>query len=263
MSTDHLPTASAAATAPSDPAGSDYATLTRSPRRVALVLLFALVSAALVARTVFLLWEPPFTGALDFDVIAALGASYWLMQIYVGGPAFAMTWIGLAIFIALLARGRSTAVTLVSAVLTGVGGLIFALVITAEGLPFAYAADPATFSDAEGRAAFDALNANLGLLAPTIIGTQLSVAAGVLIALVVALVTRALPRWFAIAGLVYLVAYLALPLELFPRGVLVASDIVQSLLVLAIAWFSLRAALSHTADTQSRGQRAPKSPMYR
>lgn len=215
------------------------------PRRAALQLLFAILVVALVARTVFLIWEPPFTGALDYDTIAGLGSTYWLMNQFVGTPAFALTWVCLAIFVALLARGRSAAVTFASALLIGLGGLLFALVVNAEVLPFTYAADPATFSDAEGRALFDTFN-GVGLLVPAIVSTQLVVAAGVLLALIVAVVTRALPRWFAIAGLVYVVAYVALPFELLPRGALIATDLLQTMLVAGIAWFSLRAALAQT-----------------
>lgn len=217
------------------------------PRRAALQLLFAILVVALVARTIFLIWEPPFTGALDYDTIAGLGPSYWLMNQFVGTPAFALTWVCLALFVALLARGRSAAVTFASALLIGLGGLLFALVVNAEVLPFTYAADPATFPGAEGRALFDTFN-GVGLLVPAIVGTQLVVAAGVLLALVVAVVTRALPRWFAIAGLVYVVAYIALPFELMPRGALIASDVLQSILVAGIGWFSLRAALASGSD---------------
>ncbi len=232
------------------------ASAARFPRRAALQLLFAILIVALVARTIFLLWEPPFTGALDYDTIAALGGSYWLMNNFVGIPAFALSWLSLGIFVALLARGRSSVVTLAAALMIGVGGVIFALTISAEVLPFAYAADPANFSDAEGRALFDTFN-GIGLVVPAIVGTQLVVAAGVLITLVVSLVTRTLPRWLAIAGLLYLVAYLALPFELLPRGALIASDLVQTLLVAGIAWFSLRGALAAPRTPETTSEAAP------
>lgn len=217
------------------------------PRRAAAVMLFTLLIAALVARTAFLIWEPPFAGSINYDDVAPLGSTYWTMHIYVSGPAFAITWIALAIFVALLARGRTAAVTLVGSVLVGMGGLVFALVTTAEALPFFFAADPAAFGEQEGRDIFEALNAQLGVLYPTILGSQAMIAVGVLIALVVSLITRAMPRWFSIAGLVYLVAFVALPFELMPRGATIASDLAQSLLVAGIGWFSLRSVLRRNA----------------
>lgn len=245
MPATHQPPTPVAAT--TSPTVRHRTVISRTPapaRRAALSLLYALLLVALVARAFFLLWEPPFTGAVDYDAVAPLGESFWAMNIYVGGPSFAVTWVALAIFVALLARGRSTAVTLAGAVLIGLGGTVFALVITAEVLPFAYAADTDIFAEAQGRALFTALNANLDLLVPVIIGTQAVVALGVLVALLVALLTRALPRWLCVTGLIYLVAFAVLPYDELPRGVLIASDLLQALLVAGIGWFGLRAGLA-------------------
>lgn len=212
----------------------------RSPRRLAVLLLFALFVIAVVARSVFLAWEPPFTGALEYDVIAPLGSAYWTMNLFVGGPSFVVTWVALAILVALLANGRSAPVTLAAALLIGLGGTVFALAVTSEVFPFALAARTENVAEADGRALFDVLNADLGLLVPTILTTQGLVAFGVLVVLIVALVTRVLPRWMSLAGLLYLVAFVVVPFDLLPRPVTVASDLVQSLLVLGIGWYGFR-----------------------
>ena len=171
-----------------------------APHRAAIILLFVLLIVALVACTVFLIWEPPFTGTIEYDTIAPLGSAYWAMHIYLSGPSFAVTWLAFAIFVTFLARERNAIATLAASVAIGLGALVFALVTTAEALPFAYAADSAVFREDSGRDVFDALNSNLGLLAPPILGSQAVIAAGVLVVLIVALVTRMMPRWFSIAG---------------------------------------------------------------
>lgn len=204
-------------------------------RRSAAIVLFALLLIALVARTVFLIWEPPYDGALHYDQIAPLGDAYWAMNLYVGGPAFAVSWVALAIFIALLARGRSAGITLAAAVLVGLAGILFALVVTAEVLPFVFA-----LGHPDAEALFDAFNPMIGMLLPAIIGGQIGVAVGVLVFLVIALVTKAVPRWFAIAGLVYLVLFAVVPFDAFGQAAVIASDAVQTLLVAGIGWFGLR-----------------------
>ena len=47
-----------------------------SARRSAAVTLFALLVVALVARTVFLIWEPPFTGTIDLDAVLRLADEF-------------------------------------------------------------------------------------------------------------------------------------------------------------------------------------------
>lgn len=224
------------------PAPSASAAASPTPaRRGAAVVLFVLLLAALVARTVFLAWEPPFDGAVQYDDIAPLGDAYWTMHIALGSPGFAITWVATAIFVALLARGRSAVVTLAAASVIGVAGVLFALVITAESLPFAYAADTATFPEVEGRALFDAFNAQLALLVPAIVGTQAAIALGMLVFFVVAIITRAVPRWLSIAGIVYLMAFTALPIAELGGVVLWASELVQVALLAAVGWFGMRA----------------------
>ncbi|WP_144721357.1 hypothetical protein [Agrococcus jejuensis] len=211
------------------------------PHALAAAVVLGLLAVALVARTAFLLWEPPFDGSMHYDAVAPLRGTYWGMHLLVGGPSFAITWVAVAILAARLARGRSAIVTIAASVVIAVGGILFALVVTAEALPFALAADPAVLSEADGRAAFDLLNAHLDVVAPGIVGSQAAVALGMLVLLVTSLVTRALPRWLAIAGLASLAVFAAVPFELLPRAATIASDLVQTLLVAGIGWCGLRA----------------------
>lgn len=211
-----------------------------SVRRPAVLTLFALLVVALVARTIFLIWEPPYDGALHLDQLEPLGDAYWAMNLYVGGPAFAVSWVATALFIVLLARGRTSGVTLAAGVLVGLAGILFALVITAEVLPFVFA-----LGTSDAATLFDAFNPQIEtLLLPAILGSQVGVALGVLVFLVVALITRAVPRWFAIAGLVYLVAFAVVPFDAIGRAAVIASDVVQVAIVVGIGWFGMRSTLA-------------------
>ncbi|GGH45271.1 hypothetical protein [Microbacterium album] len=206
-------------------------------RRAAATVLLALLATAVVGRLVFLLWEPPFDGAIRYDEIAALGGAYWPMNIFLGGPAWATSFLAAAVFAVLLARGRTAWLGLLGAFLVAGGGLLFAMTITAETLPFAFAADTGIFPEAEGRAIFDVLNAHLGWLLPIILGTQAVVALGFLLVLVAALLSRATPRWFPIAGIAYLIVFLVLPTEQLGFAAVVAGQVIQCALLVGIAWF--------------------------
>ncbi|GAA1749000.1 hypothetical protein [Luedemannella helvata] len=203
-----------------------------------------LLLVSLAGRTFFAFWEPPFDGTIRFDDVTSLGGAYWPMNLYLGGPGYAVSWVAFAIFIALLARGRGGALNLIGAFLAGVGGIVFALTITAEVLPFAYAADPAVMPEADGRALFETLNAHLDMLIPAIIGTQVAIAIGVLLALVGTLISRAVPRWLSISGIVYIIIFVALPAEQLGRAVNMIGYLLQVALVAALSWFGLRAALN-------------------
>ena len=213
-------------------------------RRAALVALFALLLVALAGRTLFMLWEPPFDGAIHYDDVRELGSAYWPMNLYLGGPAYAVSWIAAAVFIVGLARGRAGVLNLVGAFLAGLGGVVFALAITAEVLPFAYAADPAVLPEQEGRALFDVFNDQLGGLLPAILGSQVAIVLGMVLALVGILIGRTMPRPLVVAALVYVVAFVLVPQDA-GRAVVVVSYLLQVALVAAIGWYGLRAA---TAD---------------
>ncbi|WP_341716946.1 hypothetical protein QQG74_23745 [Micromonospora sp. FIMYZ51] len=216
-------------------------------RRVALVALFVLLLVSLLGRTVFMIWEPPFDGSIDYDEIRQLGTAYWPMNSYLGGPAYAVSWVAAAVFIVRLGRGRAGVLNLVGAFLVGLGGVVFALVITAEVLPFAYAADPAVLPEPQGRALFDVLNDNLDWVLPGIVGSQLTIVVGMLLGLVGALIARTMPRPLIIAALGYAVVFVALPLAEFGRAVAIVDYLLQVCLVAAIGWYGLRATVDGAA----------------
>ncbi|MFI7040874.1 hypothetical protein ACIBI0_29680 [Microbispora rosea] len=52
----------------------------------------------------------------------ALGGAYWPMNLYLGGPGYAVSWVAATVFIVLLARGRAGVLKLVGVLLAGIGG---------------------------------------------------------------------------------------------------------------------------------------------
>ncbi|MGI5271606.1 hypothetical protein ACQEUU_20795 [Nonomuraea sp. CA-218870] len=228
-----------------------------APWRAALIALFVLLLVSLAARTFFAFWEPPFDGTVRYDDIRALGAAYWPMNLYLGGPGYALSWVATAIFLVLLGRGRGGPLNLLGALLAGVGGVLFALVITAEALPFAYAADPAVLPESEGRELFALLNTHLGLLIPAIVGTQIVISAGVLLALAGTLLSRTMPRPLSLTGIVYILLIAALPADLLGRGATMAAYLLQVALAAAIGWYGLRAGLGRRPARPRRAAGGP------
>lgn len=210
-------------------------------RRAAAVGLFVLLLVSLAARTYFAVWDLPFYDVVvRYDEVRAAGGAYWPMHLYLGGPGYAVSWAVTAVFVVLLADGRGRVLNLVGALLSGVGGILFALAITAEVLPFAYAADPAVLPEPEGRLLFDTLNAQPGLTVPAIVGAQIAISVGMLVALVGMLVSKAVPRWLSIAGIVYSIVY-SVGSAALPTGPYVAASayLVQVVLVAVIGWYGL------------------------
>lgn len=212
-----------------------------------LAALYGLLLGSLAARAVFTFWEPPFDGVIRYDEIRALGGAYWPMNLYLGGPAYLLSFVTTAVFVVLLARGRTAVLNLVAAALVGIGGTVFALVITAEVLPFAYAADPSVLPEAEGRALFDVLNAHLDWLVPAILASMAVVALGVLLTFAAGWISRALPRWFVAAGVAYTVVLFAVPPGVLARPVELVLYLVELALFAGIGWFGLQAARSRVA----------------
>ncbi|MFI7042510.1 hypothetical protein ACIBI0_38030 [Microbispora rosea] len=214
-----------------------------APQRVALVGLFVLLLVSLAGRTGFIFWEPPFDGTVRYDDVRALGGAYWPMNLYLDGPGYAISWVAAGVFFVLLARGRAGVLNLAGALLAGIGGILFALTITAQVLPFAYAADPEVLPEAEGRQLFDVLNAHLDRLLPAIIGTQVAIAVGVLLVLIGTLISKTMPRGLSITGIAYVVVFVGLPAESLGAGVVAVGYLLQVTLVAAVGWFGLRAGL--------------------
>ncbi len=108
---------------------SSLATEHTARRSRPLTALFGLVVVALVARFAFLAWEPPFDpeAGLRYDELRAVAGLYWPANLYVGGPAFLVTWLGTAAFLAILGRGR--VLVRIGSVLVAAGGIVFSFVI--------------------------------------------------------------------------------------------------------------------------------------
>ena len=207
----------------------------RTRPHASVVALFGLLVAALVARLVFTLTEPPFDdGGLSYDALRELGPTYWTANLYLGGPGYLISFVATAIFLVVLSRGRVLGV--VGAAVLALGGTVFSLAITAEALPYAYAIDPTRFGEAEGRALVDTWNADPAGLVTPIVGGQIAIALGVVIGLVAVFLARTTPRWFPIAVIVYAVVTQMVPLP----DVLVLPDyVVQLVLLGAVGWFGL------------------------
>lgn len=207
---------------------------TRRRRPAVLVVLFVLLLVSLVARLVFTVTEPPFEGGLRYDDLAATDGAYWPLHLYLGGPGYAVSFLVTAVFLVLLGRGRGSALTLIGGLLVALAGLLFSLAITAEALPFALVTDSAAFGEAEGRVLVDAFNGQLDLLGPAIVGTQIAISLGGLLALVGVLLSRTTPRWMPVTGLVVVVVS-----QLPQLGIV--GYLLQLVLLAGIGWAGLRA----------------------
>ncbi len=203
-------------------------------RRVATLLLTLLVLSA-IGLTVFQWWEPPFTGEIEFDTTVGLGAGYWAMNLLLGGPAFAVTFVVAAVFLAVLGDLRWPA--LLAATALALAGLVFALVITAETLPFIWAADPAVVDPGIGRSVTDAFNAGLPGYAVWIGGTTAAITVAVLAAMIWAAVVRGLPWWVVALGVTVVAAGFLLPAT---PPVVVGLSLVERVLWVLLGWFGYR-----------------------
>ncbi|GHE08325.1 hypothetical protein [Klenkia taihuensis] len=200
-----------------------------APPRAAVVLL-GLLLVSLAARLVFSVWEGPFEGSVTAADAARPG--YWWMNLYVGGPGYTVSFVATAVFLVLL--GRGTVLAWVSALLVGLGGVVFGLVITAEVLPFVLAVDPAVLPAEQGRDLVDALNGRMDLLLPTILGSMAVIAVGAVLGLLVAWRARTTPPWFPPAALSAVVASQLLPT--------VPGYLLETAVTAAIGWFGTRVA---------------------
>jgi hypothetical protein len=201
---------------------------------------FALLVLSQLAVVAFMLWEPPFDGQIRFDDIAPIHDSYWPMNVLLGGPAYALGAVTSTVLLALLSPGRGRVLTLVGSVLNLVGGLVFALVITAESLPFAWAADPALVQEEQGRALFAAYNDHFDAFLPYILGSMALVALGVLVAVVGAAASRAVRWWVPAVVLAMVVAQFTLP---FDHALVPALSLAERAMWVYLGWCGLRAVL--------------------
>lgn len=112
---------------------------------------------------------------------------------------------------------------------------MFALVITAEALPFVFATDPGAMPEGQGRAAVAALNTRLDLLGPTVLGSSGVIALGTVLGLVAVWIARTTPSWFPPTALVIAVASQVAPL----MAPVVIGYVLQLVVLAGIGWFGL------------------------
>ncbi len=214
-------------------APTDRATILRPAAHT----LFALLVAAQIAIVIFSLWEPPFDGTIRYDDIAPISDSYWPMNLLLGGPAYAVHAVTASLFLVVLgSQGRRGVLTLAATVVHLLAGLVFALVITAEVLPFAWAADPSVMNETDGRALFALYNEQLDGFLPYVIVPMAVIALSALLALA----GTTLPRWVPVAALAIIAGLFALPLG---NPFTVVADVAQRVLWIYIGWCGLRALL--------------------
>lgn len=184
------------------------AATTRPHARRGVAILFVVLLMSLVGRLVFAAWEGPFDGALSYADVTRAG--YWPLHIHLAGPAYALSFVCTALMLVLLTRASWPGIA--AGLLVAGGGLVFALVITAEALPFVLATDPGTVPEVQGRAAVAELSTRLDLVGPTILGSSAVIAAGSVLGLVAVWIARTTPSWFPPTALVIAVVSQLAPL---------------------------------------------------
>jgi len=214
--------------------------VTPSLRRAA-VLLFVLLVVTQVGVVVFTVWEPAFDGRIDYQQTVDLGGAYWPMNVLLGGPAYAIGFVVSAIFLAVLAEGSRLGQA--GAVLLGLAGIVFALVITAEVLPFVWAADPDVVSPATGRELFESFNDELDRFVPYVVGSMAGIALGILVAVLGATLVGGLPK--CVLGLVtlLLVATFAAPMG---SALALGIGLLERAMWVGLGWLGLRRVLRET-----------------
>lgn len=198
--------------------------------------LFGLLVLACLGRLVFALWEGPFDGSIS--VADAARPGLWPMNLYLGAPSYAVSFVVVALFLVVL--GRTSVLSVVAGLLVGLGGVVFALVINAEMLPFVLAVDPAVLPPAGRGPLVEALDGRVDLLLPTILGSTAVIAVGAVLGLVAVLLARTTPRWFPPAALAGVVVSQVLPTV----GLVTVGYLVTLLVMVGIGWFGMQVARS-------------------
>ena len=112
--------------------------------------------------------------------------------------------------------------------------------ITAEVLPFAWAADPDVVDPAVGRELFATFNDELDAFVPYVLGSMAAIAVGVLLAVIGAVLVGGLPRWVLAVTVVLLVATFAAPMG---SAAATGVGLLERVLWLLIGWFGLQRVL--------------------
>ncbi|RIX27711.1 hypothetical protein [Amnibacterium setariae] len=199
----------------------------RPPARRAVAVLFVVLLISLVGRLAFAAWEGPFDGALSVEDVTRPG--WWPLHLYLAGPAYALSFLATALMLVLLTRASWPGI--LAGLLVAGGGLVFALAITAEALPFVSATDHG--GEEQRRAAVAALNEQPDLLGSTILGASAVIAIGSVLGLVAVWIARTTPGWFPPTALVVAVLSQLAP-SIAPA---VVGYVLQLVVLAAIGWF--------------------------
>lgn len=230
-------------------------------RRVSLIVLFIVFMLGVLASAVFVIWKFfYFTPPSGLEVAADVVNSYDFLRnlrensvfpaatLYIGAPGYAISGVGIALFIALLGTANKWwRLSLVGAVLAGVAGIIFPLFVVAEVFPWSYAVDTNVFPEARGREVFEAIHENVNNIVPiaqTILSSLIVSWVGILLGLIAALLGRSAPRWFLFAAFGYIIIFVVLPTSQVAGPIVqLIGELLNTALSVGIGWFGLRAAL--------------------
>lgn len=213
------------------------------PARLPIVVVFAVAVIGAVLGSIFqFVWHPPFTTDwYDYDTIAPMRETWYVMHFFVGGLGYLLGYTAFAVLVVLVClRGRvAQPLALGGALLLVTGAALVAIGFGGEGAAWRWLTDPAVLDASAGAEALRGLQ-NVDLTTWVILLGILLVRVGAALAFVAALVSRRVPRWLPIVGLALIVVSL---LPVFPPEFPLPERIVGFALVvaqLAVGWFALR-----------------------
>jgi hypothetical protein len=191
--------------APAHPVTDSRPITSRVIRERSLFVGAALIGAAAVVALVLLFRPWPVRNSFLYEELAPVRDAIW-SAILVDALAFALVGLTLSLGVCLLAQGRGARLALLGAIVTSVGGLLFAIGAFAFAAFTWYATDPTALPLAEGRRFLEYAVANPEhLMLPQMLGFLLYTLGSLILA--AALIrSRAIPRWLPIALVVATVA---------------------------------------------------------
>lgn len=211
----------------------------QQPRQIS-VTLFTLLVLGVLMRATFLLWHPPFdTDFYDYETMAGLRESWFVMHFFVGAPGVVIAFVTFGMLAVTLASTGRVAQTLALAgtLVASAGALLFGFGLAAEGVVWQWTTDPAVIDPASGAALLRGIEA-APLTTPLImLGSAVLIPLGVLLLLVAMLIARTVPRWLLIATFAILIIGAVVPPVPMVAAVSVA---LQSIALIAIGFFAVR-----------------------
>jgi hypothetical protein len=204
-------------------------------RARATIVAAALTLGALASATI-VLWQP-WGGRNEFayDALAPRRDAAWLGSV-IDGVGIAAIGVGLALAACLLVRRRGGTLATVGAVLSALGGVLFAAAIISAGTLVWYVTDTGALPAETGTAMMSYVEDNLGHVAALQVPGFLLYTLGALVLMVALWRARAVPVWLPVTYVVLTVGVFVLQ-----GTVLNVVQAIQTLLLAAVAWFLVRA----------------------